>query len=68
AEVAGRGARVARVDGTFEEVVDAGRRLARSGDTLLLAPACSSFDMFESYEARGAAFRALASEAGRGAR
>ena len=68
AEVAGRGTRVARVDGTFAEVVDAGRRLARPGDTLLLAPACSSFDMFESYEARGAAFRALASEAGRGAR
>ncbi|MDE2804544.1 MAG: UDP-N-acetylmuramoyl-L-alanine--D-glutamate ligase [Gemmatimonadota bacterium] len=68
AEMAGRGPPVECVDGTFEEVVEAGRRFARAGDTLLLAPACSSFDMFENYEARGAAFRALASEAARAAR
>lgn len=65
AEMAGRGPLVEYVDGTFEEVVAAGRRLARAGDTLLLAPACSSFDMFENYEARGAAFQALGREAAR---
>ena len=57
------GAPVTRVDGGFEEVVAAAAALARPGDTLLLAPACSSFDMFDDYQKRGDAFRALA-EAG----
>jgi UDP-N-acetylmuramoylalanine--D-glutamate ligase len=48
------------VGGTFDEAVDAARRTAREGDLLLLSPACSSFDMFENYEARGRRFAALA--------
>ena len=60
AEAVGPGIAVRRVDGAFEDVVAAGRALARPGDTLLLAPACSSFDMFENYQARGDLFRALA--------
>lgn len=51
---------VHRVDGPFEEVVAAGQELARRDDVLLLAPACSSFDMFDNYQRRGDAFRALA--------
>jgi UDP-N-acetylmuramoylalanine--D-glutamate ligase len=38
--------------------VAAAARAARSGDVVLLAPACSSFDMFTDYAARGRAFRA----------
>ncbi len=49
-----------RVDGAFEEAVAAARAAARAGDVILLAPACSSFDMFSDYEARGRRFAELA--------
>jgi UDP-N-acetylmuramoylalanine--D-glutamate ligase len=48
------------VGGAFEDAVMAARDVAEPGDVLLLSPACSSFDMFESYEARGRRFAALA--------
>ncbi len=47
-------------EGSFEKAVEAGAELAREGDLLLLSPACSSFDMFENYEARGRRFAELA--------
>lgn len=45
---------------TFEDAFVTARRLARPGDAVLLSPACSSYDMFDNYEQRGATFRALA--------
>ena len=44
--------------GTMDIVVAEAARLARPGDTVLLAPAGASFDMFTSYGARGEAFAA----------
>ena len=43
----------------FAEVVARARRASSPGDAILLSPACSSFDMFENYEKRGAAFKQL---------
>jgi UDP-N-acetylmuramoylalanine--D-glutamate ligase len=41
---------------SMEEAVRRAHALARPGDTVLLSPACASFDMFRDYRHRGAAF------------
>ena len=43
---------------TLEEAVVRARQLAVAGDTVLLSPACASFDMFSSYAHRGEVFAA----------
>jgi UDP-N-acetylmuramoylalanine--D-glutamate ligase len=42
--------------------VSAAAAVARRGEVVLLAPACSSFDQFESYEHRGRVFKELVNE------
>lgn len=44
---------------SFEEAVKTAHNGAAPGDTVLLCPACSSFDMFRNYKERGERFAAL---------
>jgi UDP-N-acetylmuramoylalanine--D-glutamate ligase len=53
---------VERVEGPFEAVVRRAAQVAHPGDAVLLSPACSSYDMFTSYEERGRRFRELVSQ------
>ena len=41
-----------------EEAVKVANKIAQRGDTVLLSPACASFDLFDSYEDRGNKFKA----------
>jgi UDP-N-acetylmuramoylalanine--D-glutamate ligase len=47
---------------TLDNAVSAAASAARPGEVVLLAPACSSFDQFESYEHRGRVFKELVGE------
>jgi UDP-N-acetylmuramoylalanine--D-glutamate ligase len=51
-------ATVRRVEG-LAEAVEAARTLAEAGDVVLLSPACTSYDAYESFEQRGEHFRSL---------
>ncbi|MGZ4640426.1 MAG: glutamate ligase domain-containing protein, partial [Actinomycetes bacterium] len=50
--------------GVMDDVVRAAAALAAPGDTVLLAPACASMDMFRDYAARGDAFAAAVTALG----
>ncbi len=47
---------------TLDKAVSAAASAAKPGEVVLLAPACSSFDQFESYEHRGRIFKELVHE------
>jgi UDP-N-acetylmuramoylalanine--D-glutamate ligase len=54
--------------GTLAAAIDQASRSAAPGDTVLLAPACASFDQFQSYEHRGRVFKELVNVLAEGAR
>ena len=51
-----------RFAASMEEAVGAADSVAQAGDTVLLSPACASFDMFRDYAQRGEAFAAAVRE------
>jgi UDP-N-acetylmuramoylalanine--D-glutamate ligase len=55
----GVGTTVELVGGGLGAVVTRAREVAREGEVVLLSPACSSYDMYESYEQRGRHFTEL---------
>ena len=42
---------------SMQDAVKMAQRLSEKGDTVLLSPACASFDLFENYEDRGRQFK-----------
>ena len=48
--------------GTFEEAILIAYQKSRIGDTVLLSPGCSSFDVFNSYKERGDLFEKLVNQ------
>ena len=52
------GAAIVRTAASMAEAVRLAMAAAAPGGSVLLAPACASFDMFENYAARGRAFKA----------
>ncbi len=45
--------------GTLERAVAAARAAAVAGEVVLLSPACTSYDQFRDFEARGDEFKRL---------
>ena len=41
----------------MEDAVNIAYKISKSGDNVLLSPACASFDLFDDFEDRGSLFK-----------
>jgi len=57
-----KGATPLIASGTLDAAICDAFSRASEGDTVLLAPACASFDQFQSYEHRGRVFKQIVEE------
>lgn len=48
-----------KVAGSFEDAISTAHEWSEEGDTVLLSPACSSYDLFPNFEVRGERFKQL---------
>jgi UDP-N-acetylmuramoylalanine--D-glutamate ligase len=62
APVLAAGVELHRCEDLEDAVTRAAAAAAKPGETVLLSPACASFDAFENFERRGDAFRAIVEE------
>ena len=50
------------IEGDFEKAVCLSRNIAKEGDTVLLSPACASFDAFKNFMERGNKFKQIVND------
>jgi len=48
-----------KIAATFEQAVEQSAEWSEAGDTVLLSPSCSSYDLFPNFEVRGRRFKEL---------
>ena len=62
--VAGLGCVPGSIEGTMDTAVESAARQARVGESVVLSPACASFDQYNNFRQRGRHFQTLVAQLG----